>query len=447
MLAIVFAISSCNKETHLENSNLDDTWFFPSVKNGTLYFSSQEALKAYYEYIATEIKNAEDYDAILSKKEEELGYSSLRKSLNNSSPSGTRDEEEEFTKEEILAQMETEFISDEIRQSILNSYYEFGIGNDLYVYMSANQMFKIVDSDTYKKNVLRGLPKGNDDEIYALNEIDAKMELLSATKNVGYLNPMDPNTFLGTPPPPEGDLEFRITMTVEHFECESLKKKYTGKFEHKDPERSYWESHEVEAFVFDPGEYNTSSTNVNLTPSGYRNSSFQYTHYYDNYGEYRPGVHVTFRETFASNPQTKYFGWTGGVIPVLNSCTVAENHETDWVDDGAKAMSCKIWYVSDIIGHHAGSYTHGWHWRPSKRKWKRERAFIKTTIDATFREESCEIDDTRNEEDYKTNAKKVRASVVKWGHHHISDDDLTSRHQFTKDGHYFSKDLSLQVCN
>ena len=120
-----------------------------SSSNGILTFNSEEEFNEYYNYLDSITNISPNLDSTLQLIEDDNSFVSYR-SLNYVDNLSQIQLEEYYT---------NELMPDVLMQSIFNTYCEYKIGNNYYVYLGPNRLYKIKDNDYTTLVSFRGIPR------------------------------------------------------------------------------------------------------------------------------------------------------------------------------------------------------------------------------------------------------------------------------------------------
>lgn len=370
-----------------------------------IFASEAEYLETYKEIESNLAKSSvSDYD-YFSRVQRELGISSLYVSEFDK---GIRNIEEAYTKNEIIHNLETDYIIDDVKKVLLNEHYEIGIGSDVYVYYGPNLKLTIKNGNLATLEKFRRIEKGGTKIPFDI---------------------IDPNVTIDTDvvkldheiwPPvieeeEEEEVDFRsdnyvLSISVKSINCDVFGKELSGSLQRlftndngtpDDTSDDFgsqepWDGN----FTISAGDGSASYTFSNI-------DNYSFTHQYNATGDFNYDVVVSFVTADGDNATLS----KSVDIPVGAACTDENVFVSQWVDEPGTpyAMSTKIWFT----GGWAKCFTHAWRYSTSKAKWERKKAELNANVTAVFLDNVCDEDRIRAEEKYHGNTKKLKASV--WG--------------------------------
>jgi len=439
LFIMVLLFSSCLKEDfHEEATQVQNALSVnnPTVTNNRLKFESIDHLQAYYQKLSELVQNDSlgDLQTVLSREENKFNYTSLRSVLNDSLAYSDRNPDPE------------DFLLDDIRESILNNEYEVQVDDEVYVYMSENQVYKFEESDTEQEALFENAPKGNDDEV-DFSIVKPTTELLSEkfTKAVRpYL------------PPPENCM-YESDFALERVNsCDNpLRYKLKGwsliHFEDEGEEFTLFPVNNQ--FTIDWGD--GSATDIvndhefsdlihDFTSDGIFNVTITSTYF--NVCDEVTDTDVSVMEEQISS----------------GTCSEFNNSEQDfvWVAPQHK-MECELWFKFDIFGDHQGAKTESWKLNGS---WSKDKGYVFVKLFYRFRNDSTCLcftdadfpyifsseDSCGDKESHCSNCKDRFKSETVNGYSNnlkINQLDVTSWHRVDNDGVDMQKTLQIDICD
>ncbi|MBX2929699.1 MAG: PKD domain-containing protein [Saprospiraceae bacterium] len=349
--------------------------------------------------------------------ERKMNFRSLRQS-----PVFLRDEEEEgFTQEEIMAAMENDFINDDLIKSLLNIHYELGIEEDIYVFFSQNQVYKIIDGDQETVDAFRSLAKGTDEVPFPAFNSTVEME----PNDVFYLlkNSPSPNDTLEWRACP---VDFRGFVDRGDLGCNSFSIMVRGNLF-------------CTTFGNSPSPCNSIQYRIdfgdgNFIITGFNQHQIDVPHTYTQPGVYTVTVRVTAPDGDCDEdeePEVANFPFTFTVG--MGDCDNRERDTSGWENGSFRAISSKVWCNNNLFGSYAGAYTHSWRWNNSRARWVRWDSNISATINATFRGDFCALREQKQETDSCNSCRQKRAVVSLGNNPAYGNREVFSTHTFRLD--------------
>lgn len=388
-----------------------------------LFFDSEAHAQAFYMYMNDVLDDFDDIDTVLSDFESRLGFISLR----NNNMLTFREEEEGFTEEEIIALMEVDFIGDDLIKALLNPDYEVGIGNDVFVFFSKNQIYKILDGDQEARDAFIASPKGVDSVPLHL----LRTGIVQLEPNPIFLIP---GVVLG----PQDTIQWRncpvdVPIVVSRG-CDSRRIHVQGQRFCRPPGGGVpFRCNALEYMV----DFGDGSPVIVLTDV----HDFRLTHTYSQDGAFTITI-VTVVEDGdcdVDNDPDEYT-YTEVVNTVLATCYTGDASQSRFERGSGNicdlyGIGTKVWYNKALFGPFAGAWTTAWRWDSSSAKWKPLRRgsldfTINVSVDATFRGGGCEIIDRKQKSD-SCFCHKTRVSVSK-ANSAFTDREIISTHSMIR---------------
>jgi hypothetical protein len=397
---------------------------FPDAVDGILYFEDIDHLNDYYSAIDSVANSTEDRDSMLAIIEAELDYTSLRSILYFDEVDDT---------DELRGLLDNDFVRDGIRKSILNEYYEFGIGDDVYVYLSPNQTYKIEDGDADMIALFRNTEKNQD--TIPMKLLNPKT-LLMPSALVGGTQVL-PRT------PPSGNFVYRPSYSATLIGCNSLSRQISISFE-ESSNNVDWTSIEMESIEIDFGD---GSDPLKLENVVY----VSIPHTWPDEGSYSITVKI---EYYNLNVAALLEEQVGFGVNLSQNCRMEERITDDYeiASNNVWMITAELWFKSPDFAFttKAGAITYGWRFEGGK--WRRKKSELNVAIDAIFRGGQCNIDDTDDESDHCNKCKSQRAVVSAGGFfspdlYHV-DGEISSTHRLRHTDPSTDIDLELELdCN
>lgn len=175
LLLALLIFSNCNKQDLSNEESLDfQGEFYPL--DCRLCFRDVQALQTFYTEIVEMCEQRDtsrfpDPEDFLNYFSCATGIKSALSRLRVESNGNLIEREEEDSDNWLL---------DEYRLALLNEFYEITIGDNVYVYLSENQVYKVPYDDSESLEVLRQSVKG--DDMTTPSGLGSGVELISAIK-------------------------------------------------------------------------------------------------------------------------------------------------------------------------------------------------------------------------------------------------------------------------
>jgi|GEM_PF-6008185 len=425
----------------------------PTVKDGRLNFTSKDELKQYYLDIESAMKESEDKEAVLKSFESQYDYVPLRTVRVTPNSINLRNDDEYFTLEEILLDLEFDFIGDEIQKSLLSEYYEVGIASDVYVFMNGDQTFTLQQDNTAAINALREVDKKSTEIPVDFLDRHSDVEYNSPSKHYGQSE----RAVYG-PSPSAIYYRYFFSGTFNNADCLLYDKDFAAtvkEIEMDDNGTPNNSSDDIELnrvdysgdFLFSFGDGTSQSFNNTTNPS--------VTHTYGSTGTFQAVISVTYVDRYGN---TQYDEETKNVL--INSvCQEDDFHVGEWTTStptgtstahGDVAIATKLWFNRNFWGTHLGSFTKSYRWDSSRAKWRKERADIEVEIWGSLRDDNCVTQWSNQDDDFDANSCWVDAKmhcVFNYNKRDIADEDIYSQHTANFDnGIILEDDLILRPC-
>lgn len=423
LIILALSLAECQNQEINRNQQISD-FNYPENRNGILFFSSLSHTQDFFESVSEKLSQTEEPRAILGALEESLNFTSLR----SENEINFREEEEEFSIEEIIADMNADFINDDLVKALLNPYYEVGIENDVYVFYSNDQIYKISDGDFETLLAFRALPKGLDKEV-PLSVINSKVQI-EPNERFYLLVPEENDTIAARSCP------MNISILVSPAECNPYLISLTAVRYCGFPEECV-----VDEFILNFGDGSPEIVFNDVS----RIDEIQHT--YSNTGTYRISLRTEAADCPPSLLSTRLYQIVDGII-----CTENETFKTDFEHNDFFGIGTKVWWNKNIFGTYAGAFTHAYQLTQSAR-WRRSKQSISVTIDATFRKHSpnCGFEVTKTETDSCNSCKKKRAAVrqgkINGSLPTYASEEVHSTHSLVHPAHALANEMVLEFCD
>lgn len=337
------------------------------------------------------------------------------------------------------------FLADDIRASMLNEHYEIGVGDEIYVYFSENQAYKIGMGCVSDAEVLRSLEKGVD-------TFNPQLLLTSAELVTEGKFKMSDGNFKITSCSGSGNNEVQdlcpvgeITLMQDFASlCETNSRVFDILFKELVRDCDDGTITDVNLPFTDYSiNYGDGTTTTRFNKTG----AIEVSHTYATSGSYLVRV-------FATTTDGKY-------VSVLEEMTVDIEIDAICSNSNAgksylmisqnidRAMQADFWYNKDFFGTHIGAKTTGYeilNGNPDDLEKKKGRIYVSTNFkwmsdDCSLQETSGEIDSCSNCKDKKA----VKTALFNKGRP-VDGVDIESYHEFEVDGVLLVKTINLELC-
>ncbi len=424
------------------------------VVDGRLTFSTLEDMRLYYKGLEERVNESDSPDEVMACFEK--GYNSLR-------PVIEKDENEFYSRNAFRRtneQFSRGFIKDDIRKSILNEYYEVGVGSDVYIFMAQGQVLKTSCVSEVMK--VRQLEKGLEGKIHP--ELFYSSGTLFSNNKIIYQGTLEQhcgNTDTGgggtgndddalaecetynSNANTSGDscdpfiANLQLLNEAVPYDCDSGE---------SFPEQSYRKN---SLFEINWGDGSAVQTINDLDPlvthlySGSAGTSFTITitgSAVDDGGNIHP----------LTIPDQTF------TISTSSTCVGREASKTIWTYPlvtgtapvGLRGMKCEVWYKDDILGTHVGSKTTGKRWNGSM--WETESGEIDVEIHLTWTDSDCTNPDPAFDDADCNNCNYKSCKETKdFQRNHRVDNNtvpIVSIHKFKDNGVTLDKQIILDFC-
>jgi len=399
----LLTLLACSRDSEVTQDGKILPRTLPTVCNGMLCFNDKEEIQDYYEYLDYLISGDDsdttsgcgDIDSVLSVVESNYNYVSLRSTFLYDDLNGL----------EFKAALGNDWVSDVVRASILNSNYEFNVGDTVYVKYSANQYYKIPADSTHIIDAFRIANKGEFTDTVPYDLISRCVGLESPLIKIDYSSA---DTTIPSPP-----INYRspdLQITVEQDRCRPRNVTITLRLQNP----TLFPTYELANFwISDFGDGSLPTT------LGYTDRYIK-KHLYSSIGEFTITAHAIHAYIDDNNVEHEdMYEETYKLSTVTIGCQFVESHielsEPLEEDEETLKMIYKNWNVTDIFGSHVGARTTSYI-KNNNGNWKKHQVDkISAKIDGHWRKHDssgeCEIQESYlSETECKTNARDARVS-------------------------------------
>ncbi len=430
---MMIAFFSCKHEKIEAGVENTVNSMLPDVRNGRLYFASIPELKKYYLFLSERIRtfdgsDFENADDMLLSIEKQGGYTSLRSVLSSDLTSSNRDSLPDF-------------ILDDIRESILNEYYEVQVAEFVYVYMSENQVYKIPLSNAQDIALLRETPKGND-LLNLLTKIEPDTELSSKLMWItGFRDTYE-------------NCQLNAALSYNASQCQPLVRNFSGEANLNMDDSI---GNTVTAICMGDYAIHFGDGSPVLVLHNVWTTAFSHT--YPGPGDYQLTVYFTY-----TNPCDDISEMTVTLTDPSNNsvhisgsdCANVSLSQVFHDESNNKRMTSEAWVRHDFLGEHQGATTksYEWKWQFDHYTWRPENAYVKAEINWHFRNNICEdvgdpIWASGLETDICNTCDSKRACRTHSGDGDLSigNQEVFSSHRVVNEGIVLDRQITFGICN
>jgi len=440
LLIASFCFVGCGKE-ETNNTQLQENLEISIpryINEGRLTFKSIEDLQKYYFALEAKIENAEDEELIFERYEK--GYKSLRSKLESS-------KDNFYFNPNLKTDISTtdDFLLDDIRESLLNEYHEVGVGEDVFIYLSLKQLYKVsCEEDALK---LRNMKKGLEPDFY-FSKLSGNMELLTKngiddfkvnSSNIAEVDECGKRVEVSQ----EEEWEYELRGLVVGTPCNAFEIRFqTGVYEKwKDPQSinlSQW-SIMPASYTIDFGDGTIENFPDQEADEVLVNHTYQET------GLFTITVTVTYANSESENDEQLEQVFQ---VDIAEACAFGEFTDAQFVisSSTSKAMYAEIWFLDKILGTKAGAKTTGYE-DEGNYNWAKEKGAITTFISSDFRDINCSNSNQKEETKDCNNCKSKQSQVTDWFNYmDLYDGSVFSEHEFVDGNANIQYSLVLNPC-
>lgn len=453
-------------DQYSENENLTSINVKRQIIDGRLSFQNQEDLLLYTDKLRELTETAESSSEIFGNFEE--GYNSLRSLIVqqnidflNASGTGLKT----GSSLENLDPAYPDFIIDDIRESVLNEYYEVGVGSAVYVYVGLGQLYQVDCPDDVIH--LRQAPKG----ITVGEFIQYKtpsMTLLTENPSYGYFSkvspPMPTNDCLDDESCLLGlDFLYHNEILIETDNCDPLFKQLNGRITEQACVGGQLDFPigKGATYTIDWGDGSSDIviTQDDSTPQG-AIANFSISHQYSNDNVSEIVIDIQWDDL---NPPALWNLHEHEItfdLEFETVCTEGSFNKSKWIYDCAneRAMKSEVWFISDnwLSNSKAGACTYGYKLKNgtscSNPEWKSTYGAITVNVTADFLDGGCGLIITENDSGNCGWCKSKSKSMTCYINGstrpkmHLSNSSVFSIHTFNDNGASLWKNLFLNPC-
>lgn len=373
LLIVLVAFYACKPNYENENEFvLENAPLQPRVRGDMFHFENESDLKLFYNYLVEECERrdtsqipfTEDWLLLF-----DCAYgidSRLKVDYNAFETFNTGNREEE------------DWLIDEYRKTLLNEDFEISIGDYVYVYLSENQVYKVLSSDAFSLEILRQSPKGNDN----LTPVGLKrenVELISDIKGLsnGTSRGGGGGGGLSCEFTPNADTAIVPCQPLARRVFLSLKKVRTFNGNVENPVLHFAD------WIVDWGDGSQSSgSGIELV----------LIHQYSAFGSYPIKVSYGYTDCAGVTWPEMYDPDLDVTVTLVDRvCEDIERHKTAHAELGNIRMTYHLWVKSDMFGQHQVAKTQRYRYESglfSDYRWRRDADYVKAEINFSFRKKS-----------------------------------------------------------
>ncbi len=363
---------------------------------GYLLFDDRDHLTGYYAYLVSVTDTASDISVALLNIISRLGHQALFYS-----------DTAAFASPSKLAITDAS-ICDPLRKAILNSHYEVGIGDSLFVFQNRWEIYSFPLTDTQMRDTLRASEKGT---------LVDQFKWTSATRLVN------------------SEPVAEVAVTQRGVFCTQINRIYRASPCDRPLSVLVIGGAAIlgigSAFDMDI-DWGDGSSTIDNSNLGIE----VFDHTYSAAGTF---TIVAILNTSCSGSIT----FTSAAdVTVGEMCDHQSAGLEGWLANGTIGMNSEIWTANDPFGTHAGAKTSCYQFINSK--WRDVKGTVSAHIDADFRDQECGVEDTDGETDSCGNCKSKKATVPSStvNKYHVTG-DLTSTHSITRNSITLNNSLEL----
>lgn len=420
----------------------------PSVLNEMLVFRNEDHLTRFYDLVDLSVSSASDSSAEMNEKLAEIedlfnGFVSYRKYFDDKYFVGDK----AFTESEIASLENEDFISNEVLKSLFNSYRIIGIGDSIYYYNDMDEIVSFSDEDIAILNDIKVLSRAKDIEKVSIFDISSGL----MTKDLVVLTSKKKKKLPKSVIAINLDYSYHSIPVPYHLveSCNPFKKGIQIQLnEVYHPNQAYADQ------TYTAYNFNGAGASLFInwgdgnsqTVSNY-DGSFIY-HTYTGSQTYSVSTILTFVDLYGITRQM-YDGENYGTAILFNTetaCSELDAAQYASSSSGNWKMTTKIWVNHNIFGHHIGAYTHSWKWVSGE--WKRRDSRIHVSINATFRNDECEVTETKTDSKTHNNDRRIETVKTKLfrKYKNVGIHDVKSNHTLQEGGTTITINMELDPC-
>ncbi|MCR9171938.1 MAG: hypothetical protein NXI10_05570 [bacterium] len=408
----------------------------PDIYMGMLVFEDVEHCETYYndmrEFVDDTLGDADDK---LNAFEEYFeGYQSYRTYFNNKYDF----ENMTYDNDHIQLIEEEDFLNDEVVKTLVNLDRMVIIGDSvLYYHDFHTEVYCHID-DNESITAMIEFPDEGDVFTEPFDALAHRKGIRVHTPLVITSQTKDSN---------EQPEAWKVTssLRVQNEECEPLRRKVSIHLEHFNwvPQANDWNGG-VNYWLENP------NTVVDLTID-WGDGNIEHINQYE--GEWITHDYAaTGNYTVSTTTDVSYSGH--GILNDSKSfdvtsvsCTQQDAQKWGQTQSGAWKITTKLWLNDNSWGNHYGAYTHAWKHQGGS-EWKRQKTHLRTIIDGTLRNDSCQPTNAVYGEKDRLNNKKVEKVKTKlFNHYDIANYDIKSVHLLWDGNTHINYSYHLTPCN
>jgi hypothetical protein len=419
----------------------DDEFLFPTnnlpqIVNEILFFDNESAAAAYYESIDKLINENQSEESGLEERLDIIeshftGFISYRSFLNYK----YKITEGNLSEIDIDKMGNEDFVKDDIQKTLLNKDRLIGIGDFIYYFHAPNVKIKIDKLNKFALSVLKDLE--DDTDVLDPNSIFFDtLNFQVIAHHVRTMKNLRGEVIVN-------NTKYTTTPQIQNVSCSVYKKMvrisrekctFTDQTWHCS---TYWSQDGDELTI----DWNDGTIEY---IDQYWGQWIEHT--YTSPGTYHPTTITSFQGGLYEVNDGIGTNGTAMTILVETACTQEEDGIYYSYTTGNLKMTASLWVSDNFFGNHIGSYTHAWK-KKANGSWDRTKAEIYTSVDGTFRNENCIIQDTKSGSKHHNNDKKIQEKKHKlFKHFDIANGDIKSYHYMIKNGVTITKELVLNPC-
>lgn len=420
----------------------------PRVNHEMLIFRSQEHLAEFYDLIDLSVSAASDSSAQIDEKLGEIealfnGFVSYRKYFNDKYFS----RDPSFTEDQITNLEKEDFISNEVLKSLFNSYRFIGIGDSLYYYNDVDEIVGFSEDHSSLLNQMKTISRIKDDEGISIFDTEANLLTKDEVALISKKMTKGGKAFVFI----SSDYTYHSIPLLHHLveNCNPFKKGVKIELnEVYHPNGPFAEGD------YTPYDFNGAGASLfinwgdgtNQTVNNY-NGGFVY-HVYSGSQSYSVITTLTFVDLYGVTRQVT--DGAGYGTPIMfnteTGCSEQDASQSASSTSGNWKLTTKIWVNHNLFGHHIGAYSHAWKYVSGE--WKRRSTRIHVSINAKFRNDECEITETKTDSKTHNNDKRIETVKTKLfkKYKNVGINDIKSGHSLEEGGTTIIINMDLDPC-
>lgn len=426
---VVTALNNCKKVDLKVQDELLFTGQFYTL-DGRLCFADLQTLESFYLEL---VEHAENRDTVEFPTEQDFlnyfscvaGISSALNSINVSEIDSSMSREEN----------QENWLLDEFRMALLNQYYEITVGENVYIYLSENQIYRVPYNDSRSLQILRNTTKGSD-QINPVG-LGSGVELISSSK------------LLSTGSTRGGGMECWYSPSAHPYLVDCEPNSVTRNL-------LLSETTMLNGIQGLPHLHPASWT-VDWGDGDIENYSgieVYANHVYASLGSYVSKVSYSYVNCFGSDDVVVNDpGLTTTIELEARDCSKANKSKIAWHVEGIRKIKAELWKKKDIFGNHQVAKTTSYRWESTllnpQMHWNKQPCYVKAEINYEFANSSCNATESGLETDWGNFSSSQRAAKTNPNNDamFIRDEVVHSYHEIEANPNNLVLELYLNACD